>query len=207
MFWGIGDRQRIFQIYQKPLHKSGAQPNLIWSGGFSQREQQGHSKLSTISFLNMYRPTQPLGAFFSINQLFHWSKAKGNGNGGRLSTCLMVWKAASDWSISLFSLTTREGKKKLWKVAWAVHIISITSCVLMETLLNAWYTFAHLRQQPHSSKAYWPLSQHVGGSGHCWRWRWWWWWIDYHHDDIHKHLKLIDHYLSPKIGLFVWCRV
>ena len=27
-------------------------------------------------------------------------------------------------------------------------------------------TLAHLRQQPHSSKAYWPLSQHVGGSGH-----------------------------------------
>ena len=40
-------------------------------------------------------------------------------------------------------------------------------------------TLAHLRQQPHSSKAYWPLSQHVGGSGHWGRMildiLWWWW--------------------------------
>ena len=33
-----------------------------------------------------------------MEHLFQWSKAKGNRIRGRLSTCLMVWDAASDWS-------------------------------------------------------------------------------------------------------------
>ena len=42
----------------------------------------------------------------------------------------MVWKAASDWSKTPFSSTTHEEKRKLWKVARAVHIMLITCCVL-----------------------------------------------------------------------------
>ena len=49
----------------------------------------------------------------SVTLFFHWSKAKGNGNGGRLSSCLMVLEAASDWSKPYFSSTTHGGKRKL----------------------------------------------------------------------------------------------
>ena len=57
-------------------------------------------------------------------------KSKGNGNGERLGMCLMVWKTASDWSKSLFSSTTHDRKRMLWKVEWAAHIMLITCCVL-----------------------------------------------------------------------------
>ena len=52
----------------------------------------------------------------SATLFFHWSKAKGNGNGGRLCSCLMVWEAASDWSKQYFSSTTHWGKRKLGEV-------------------------------------------------------------------------------------------
>ena len=39
----------------------------------------------------------------SVTLFFHWLKAKGNGNGGRLSSCLRVSEVASDWSKPYFS--------------------------------------------------------------------------------------------------------
>ena len=69
----------------------------------------------------------------SVTLFFHWSKAKGNGNGGRLSSCLMVWEAASDWSKPYFSSTTHGGKRKLPEVAWSCTRLEekllITCCV------------------------------------------------------------------------------
>ena len=71
----------------------------------------------------------------SVTLFFHWSKAKGNGNGGRLSSCLMVWEAASDWSKPYFSSTTHGGKRKLPEVAWSCTRLEekllITCCVFM----------------------------------------------------------------------------
>ena len=47
----------------------------------------------------------------SVTLFFHWLKAKWNGNGGKLSFCLMVWEAASDWSKQYFSSTTQREEK------------------------------------------------------------------------------------------------
>ena len=76
-------------------------------------------------------------SFSSVTLFFHWSKAKGNGNGGRLSSCLMVWEAASDWSKPYFSSNTHGGKRKLQEVAWScTHLeenLLITCCVFGKT--------------------------------------------------------------------------
>ena len=93
----------------------------------------------------------------SVTLFFHWSKAKGNGNGGRLSSCLMVWEAASDWSKPYFSSTTHGGKRKLPEVAWSCTRLEekllITCCVfvLMISVLCLWMVnqwLDYLRQHP-----------------------------------------------------------
>ena len=59
--------------------------------------------------INVIRTHHPTSEFSSssVTVFFHWSKAKGNGNGGRLSSYLMVWGAASN----IFHRLLMEGRK------------------------------------------------------------------------------------------------